>query len=73
LQKLLKKIGDFADIYIENRISRQIVIEESKFKSTLYGINLGAGVRVISGNNLRMNKTCAAMIVRVAEMQTGGK
>ena len=48
--KALAKGGEFADVYLENRISRQIVMEESKFKSGLYGISQGAGVRVISGN-----------------------
>jgi TldD protein len=46
----LEKGGDFAEVYLENRISREIVMEESKFKSGLYGISQGAGVRVISGN-----------------------
>lgn len=50
IAKALEKGGDFADVYIENRISREIVMEESKFKSGLYGISQGAGVRVISGN-----------------------
>ena len=50
IARALEKGGDFADVYIENRISRQIVMEESKFKSGLYGISQGAGVRVISGN-----------------------
>ena len=50
IAKALGKGGDFADVYLENRISRQIVMEESKFKSGLYGISQGAGVRVISGN-----------------------
>jgi TldD protein len=50
IRKALEKGGDFADVYLENRISRQIVMEESKFKSGLYGISRGAGVRVISGN-----------------------
>jgi TldD protein len=45
----LKKGGDYAEVYIENRISRQIVMEESKFRSGLYGISQGAGIRVISG------------------------
>ena len=48
--KALEKGGDFADVYLESRISRQIVMEESIFKSGLYGISQGAGVRVISGN-----------------------
>jgi len=46
----LSKGGDFAEVYLENRTSRNIVMEESKFKSGLYGISQGAGVRVISGN-----------------------
>lgn len=50
ITKALEKGGDFADVYLENRISRQIVMEESIFKSGLYGISQGAGVRVISGN-----------------------
>ena len=50
IAKALSKGGDFADVYLENRISRQIVMEESKFKSGLYGISQGAGVRVILGN-----------------------
>ena len=50
IAKALEKGGDFAEVYLENRISREIVMEESKFKSGLYGISQGAGVRVISGN-----------------------
>ncbi|MFA6128548.1 MAG: TldD/PmbA family protein [Bacteroidales bacterium] len=50
IAKALEKGGDFADVYIENRVSREIVMQESKFKSGLYGISQGAGVRVISGN-----------------------
>ncbi|MBW6500495.1 MAG: TldD/PmbA family protein [Bacteroidales bacterium] len=50
IAKALGKGGDFADVYLENRISRQIVMEESRFKSALFGISQGAGVRVISGN-----------------------
>jgi TldD protein len=50
IAKALEKGGDFADVYMENRVSRQIVMEESRFKNGLYGISQGAGVRVISGN-----------------------
>ncbi len=42
--------GDFAEVYLENRNSRNITMEESLFKSGLYGISQGAGVRVIAGN-----------------------
>ncbi|MFA9452694.1 MAG: TldD/PmbA family protein [Candidatus Aminicenantaceae bacterium] len=50
LRKALEKGGDFADVYFENRISRRILMEESKFKSAVFGISQGAGVRVISGD-----------------------
>jgi TldD protein len=50
IAKALARGGDYADVYIENRISRQIIMEESKFRSGLYGISQGAGVRVIAGN-----------------------
>lgn len=46
----LKKGGEFAEVYVENRISRRISMEESKLKSGVFGISRGAGVRVISGN-----------------------
>ncbi|MCK4556071.1 MAG: hypothetical protein KAU47_01040, partial [Candidatus Aminicenantes bacterium] len=50
IAKALEKGGEFADVYVENRISRRILMEESKFKSAVFGISQGAGVRVISGD-----------------------
>ncbi|MBS3819662.1 TldD/PmbA family protein [bacterium] len=50
IQKALQKGGEFADVYVENRITRSIKMEESKFKSAQFGISQGAGVRVISGD-----------------------
>jgi len=50
IRRALAKGGEFADIYVENRVSREILMEESKFKSAVFGINQGAGVRVISGD-----------------------
>jgi TldD protein len=50
IRKALEKGGEFADVYVENRISRRIVMEENKFKSAVFGINQGAGVRVIAGD-----------------------
>jgi len=50
ISEALARGGDFAEVYLENRTSRNIVMEESKFKSGLYGVSQGAGVRVISGN-----------------------
>jgi len=50
IQAALKKGGDFAEVYVENRISRDILMEESKVKQAVFGISQGAGVRVISGD-----------------------
>lgn len=50
ISRALEKGGDFAEVYLENRISRSIRMEESKFKSAVSDISQGAGVRVISGD-----------------------
>ena len=50
IAKALARGGEYADVYLENRVSRQIIMEESLFRSGLYGISQGAGVRVISGD-----------------------
>jgi TldD protein len=50
IRKALERGGDFAEVYVEKRISRRIVMEESKFKSAVFGISQGAGVRVISSD-----------------------
>lgn len=43
--------GDFADIYVERRLRRKIVMEEDRVASIHLGVDRGAGVRVISGNS----------------------
>lgn len=50
IRRALEKGGEFADVYVENRISRRVTMEESKFKSGVFGISQGAGVRVIAGD-----------------------
>ena len=50
LRHALTKGGEFGEVYIEHRISRSILLEEGKFKSAVFGISQGAGVRVISGD-----------------------
>jgi TldD protein len=42
--------GEFAEVYVEHRITRSILMEESRFKNAVFGISQGAGVRVISGD-----------------------
>jgi TldD protein len=50
LAKALAKGGDFADVYVEHRISRSILLEEGKYRSAVFGISQGAGIRVLSGD-----------------------
>ncbi|MGE5361098.1 MAG: TldD/PmbA family protein [Bacteroidales bacterium] len=50
IRKALERGGQFADVYVENRISRNILLEEARFKSAEFGISQGAGVRVILGD-----------------------
>lgn len=50
LATALKRGGDFADVYVENRVTRSLLLEEGKFKSAVFGLVRGAGVRVIDGD-----------------------
>jgi len=50
IRHALSQGGEFGEVYIEHRISRSILLEEGKFKSAVFGITQGAGVRVISGD-----------------------
>ncbi len=50
VRKALERGGEFADVYVENRISRNILLEESRVKSAEFGISQGAGVRVLLGD-----------------------
>lgn len=71
IQKALENGGDFAEVYVENRISRNISMEESKFKSGVFGISKGAGVRVIAGDKTGYAYTdelSEAKMLRAAEV-----
>jgi TldD protein len=50
IHQALNKGGEFGEVYVEHRISRTILLEEGKFKSAVFGISQGGGVRVISGD-----------------------
>jgi TldD protein len=41
--------GDFADVYAERRIRRNISLEEDKISAVQYGIDQGVGIRVTTG------------------------
>src|SRR5579862_2278932 len=49
LDEALSRGGDYADLYFEYRINHSIVLEEQIIKSATKGVNIGVGVRVISG------------------------
>jgi TldD protein len=71
LARALAKGGTFADVYIENRLSRDIVMEEGRFKSAQVGISQGAGVRVIVGDKTGYaytDEVSEAKLLRAAEV-----
>src|SRR5215831_18690523 len=49
LNEALSRGGDYADLYFEYRINHSIVLEEQIIKSATKSVNLGVGVRVVSG------------------------
>src|SRR6266576_5367795 len=49
LSEALSRGGDYADLYFEYRINHSIVLEEQIIKSATKGVNIGVGVRVLSG------------------------
>jgi len=55
LEKALKialtRGADFADIYVEKTIKRTIEMKEGKIKNIRYSVDIGAGVRVLYGEN----------------------
>ncbi len=71
IARALARGGDFADVYVERRASRSILMEEGKFKSAVYNIGRGAGVRVISGDKTGYaytDATTEADLLRAAEV-----
>jgi len=71
IRRALQRGGEFADVYLENRVSRNISMEESKFKSADFGISQGAGVRVILGDKTGYAYTdeiTEAKLLRAAEV-----
>ncbi|WP_066637622.1 TldD/PmbA family protein [Desulfolucanica intricata] len=51
LETALSKGGDFADIYVENKRATAIRCEAGKIERVHSGVDLGAGIRVLSGEN----------------------
>src|ERR687888_288617 len=49
LAEALSRGGEYADLYFEYRINHSTVLEEQIVKSATKSVNLGVGIRVISG------------------------
>ncbi|MDZ7295665.1 MAG: metallopeptidase TldD-related protein [candidate division KSB1 bacterium] len=49
LTAALDKGGDFAELFLEYRVSTSVVMEEDLLKETSESVTLGAGVRVLAG------------------------
>ncbi|MBM3310985.1 MAG: TldD/PmbA family protein [Candidatus Aminicenantes bacterium] len=69
--RALAKGGDFADVYVEHRVSRSILLEEGKYKSAVFGVSQGVGVRVLAGDKTGFAYTdewAEEKILRAAEV-----
>jgi len=50
LQKALARGGDFADLFFQHRIGNSLVLEDGKVNRAHSSVDLGAGVRVVRGD-----------------------
>ncbi len=51
LEQALWNGGDFADVFVEHRIRRQITVDQRKMEELHWGIEQGIGVRVVRGES----------------------
>jgi len=49
LDAALERGGDYADVYFESKINYSIVLEEQIVKTATKAVNVGVGIRVLSG------------------------
>lgn len=71
LETALQHGGDFADIFIENRVSTMIACEESRIERIKSGTDIGAGIRVIYGETTAYaytNKVTKDELLKVANI-----
>jgi TldD protein len=71
LAKAMQRGGDFADIYLENRVSTVIACEDNKIERIKTGTETGAGVRVVYGDTTAYaytNKVTAEELLQVADI-----
>ena len=51
LKIALSRGGDFADIYIEKRFTNRVSCEDNRIEKIVSGEDVGAGIRIISGES----------------------
>lgn len=51
LQEALRKGGDFAEIYVEEKLLSSIICEDNKIEKVNSGREIGAGIRVVTRGN----------------------
>ena len=71
LDSALKRGGDFADIFIENRVSSMVTCEDDHIERIKSGMDSGAGVRVIYGDTTAYaytNKVTRQELLNVADV-----
>ncbi len=70
LARALSKGGEFAELYAEYHLGASVNLEDGNVKDTSEGVSLGAGVRVISGEQTGYgytNDLAEAALLEVAE------
>ncbi|MBP2654764.1 MAG: peptidase modulator of gyrase [Firmicutes bacterium] len=71
LNKALNNGGDFADVFVENRMSTMVSCEENRIERIKTGTDAGAGVRVVSGDTTAYaytNKVTEDELLKVADI-----
>ncbi len=71
LATALRRGGDFADIFVENRATTMVSREDNRIERVKTGTDRGAGVRVISGDTTAYaytNKITADELIKAADV-----
>ncbi|MFZ5688140.1 MAG: TldD/PmbA family protein [Bacillota bacterium] len=71
LDSALKRGGDFAEVFVEKKKTAGIGMEDSRVEKVVSGLDIGVGIRVISGDNTAYaytNNLEDASLERVADV-----
>jgi TldD protein len=70
LRRALRQGGDFADVFIEHKVSLSLRLEDGKVEEALSGSDLGGSVRIVRGRSTRfgyVDSVEEADLLRLAE------